>query len=147
MHLYFSDFPGGNCVAVRFTKLINQPTIHKHMEQAVILIERKGKGQFIRFIEMFKNRTEIPMKEIRAKIARSSFYELILGRIYELNQTLSRLSPDLEPFIAPTLQNLNGKIIQSFRRNCNIEIVDEDPNYFYLRVKTTERQLEEELAR
>ena len=104
-------------------------------EQIIILIERKGRKQFTRFIELFKNRAEIPIKEIRSKIPKSSYYDFILNKVFALNQTIKNIDPKLEPFIAPTLNSNNGKIIQTFRRNCNIEIIDEDPNFFYLRLK------------
>lgn len=106
------------------------------MEQVIILIERKGKKQFSRFIEFFKNRAEIPIKEIRAKISKSSYYDFVLNRIYALNETIRHIDPKLEPFISPTLNNTNGKIVQTFKRSCDIEIIDEDPNFFYLRVKS-----------
>ena len=105
-------------------------------EQIIILVERKGKKQFTKFIEMFKSRQEIPIKELRSKIPKSTFYEFILNKIYVLNQTIKSIDPRLEAFIIPTLQNNNGKIIQTFKRNCDIEIIDEDPNFFYLRLKT-----------
>src|SRR3989338_5248186 len=108
-------------------------------DKTIILIERKRGKQFTRFIEMFKNRVEIPMKEVRAKIPKSSYYDFILNRIYALNETIKIIDPNLEPFITPTLNNNNGKIVQTFKRNCNIEIVDEDPNFFYLLInKNTE---------
>ena len=107
--------------------------------QTVILIERKGRKQFTRFIELFKNRVEIPIKEVRSSIPKSTFYDFILGKIYDLNQTINNIDPSLEPFISMTLHNNNGKIVQTFKRNCNIEIVDEDPNFFYLLInKNTE---------
>jgi len=105
-------------------------------ESVIILIERKGGKQFTRFIELFKNRAEIPIKEVRSKIAKSSYYDFVLSRIYALNETIRNIDPKLESFIAPTLNNTNGKIIQTFKRNCDIEITDEDPNFFYLRIKT-----------
>ena len=104
--------------------------------QTIILIERKGGKQFTRFIELFKSRAEIPIKEVRAKISKSSYYDFILNRIYAINETIRKINPNLEAFITPTLNNNNGKIIQTFKRNCNIEIIDEDPNFFYLRLKT-----------
>ena len=109
--------------------------MEKTQEQIVILIERKGRKQFTRFIELFKNRDEIPIKEVRAKISKSSYYDFILNKIYALNETIKNIDPKQESFITPTLINTNGKIIQTFKRNCNIEIVDEDPNFFYLRLK------------
>ena len=114
-------------------------------DQVVILIERRGKKQFTRFIEMFKNRAEIPIKEIRSTIPKSTFYEFILGKIYDLNQTIKNIDPSLEAFIVPTLQNNNGKIIQTFKRNCDIEIIDEDPNFFYLRLKANGEKIIEEI--
>ncbi len=100
--------------------------------QTIILIERKGGKEFIKFMELFKNRSEIPCKEIRAKISRSSYYEFVLNKVHKLNQTVKHLNPKLEHFITPTLNDKNGKVIEMFKRNCNIQIIDEDPNYFYL---------------
>lgn len=107
-------------------------------EQVVILIERKGRKQFTRFIELFKSRSEIPIKEIRSKIPKSTFYEFILNKLYTINQSIKNINPSLEHFIIPAFSNDNGKIIQTFRKNCNIEIMDEDPNFFYLRLKMGE---------
>ena len=104
-------------------------------EQIVILIERKGKKQFTRFIELFKNRPEIPIKEIRSTIPKSTFYEFILSKLYTINQSIKHINPSLDHFIIPAFSNDNGRIIQTFRKNCNIEIVDEDPNFFYLKLK------------
>ena len=105
-------------------------------DQTIILIERKGGKQFTKFIELFKSRGEIPIKEVRAKISKSSYYDFILNRIYALNETIRNINPKFEAFITPTWNNTNGKIIQTFKRNCNIEIIDEDKNFFYLRLKT-----------
>ena len=104
-------------------------------EQTIILIERKGRTHFIKFIDLFKNRMEVPLKEVRKKIPKSSYYQLILNRIYDLNESIQNIDPKHEPFISPNLNNSNGKIIQTFRRNCKIEITDEDPNFYYLRIR------------
>ena len=108
------------------------------MAETIILIERRGKKHFTSFIELFKNRAEIPIKEVRSKIPKSSYYDFILNKIYALNETVRSIDPKLEHFITPTLINNNGKIVQTFKRNLNIEIIDEDPNFFYLRLKTSE---------
>lgn len=60
-------------------------------QQTIILIERKGKTSFTKFIKLFKNRTEIPIKEIRSKMANSSYYDFILNKIFELNNLTSPL--------------------------------------------------------
>ena len=105
-------------------------------EQVIILLERKGRKEFSKFMQLFKDKSEIPIKEIRSKIPKSTFYDFILGKICIINQSIKNINPDLEPFIIPAIYNNNGKIIQTFKRNCNIEIMDEDPNFFYLRLKT-----------
>jgi len=111
-------------------------------EQIVILLERKGRRQFTRFIELFRDRAEIPVREIRSKIPKSTFYEFILSKIHTINQSIKNIDPTLEPFIIPVIYNNNGKLIQTFRRNSNIEIADDDPNFFYLRLKTNEAENE-----
>ncbi len=103
-------------------------------EQIVILIERKSKKHFNRFIELFRTRSEISLKELRSKIPKYSFYYLILKRIHAVNNAIKNIDPNIEPFIAPTLNESNGKIIQAYKRNCEIEIMD-DQNFYYLRVK------------
>jgi len=110
-------------------------------EQVIILVERKGKKQFTRFMELIKDKAEIPIKEIRSQIPKTTFYDFILSKIYNINQTIKNIDPSLEPFLIPTLNNVNGKIIQTFKRNCDIEIIDEDPNYFYLRLKTNTKEV------
>lgn len=107
-------------------------------EQIIILIERKGRKQFTRFMELFKERSEIPIKEIRSKIPKSTFYDFILSKIYTINQSIKNINPNLEPFIIPAFNNDNGRVIHTFKRNCNIEIIDEDPNFFYLRLRAEE---------
>ena len=107
-------------------------------EEVVILIERKGRKQFSRFVEMFKERSEIPVKEIRSMIPKSTFYDFILGKIYKINQSIKNIDPSLEHFIVPAFSNDNGKIVQSFKRNCDIELIDEDPNFFYLKLRAKE---------
>ena len=104
-------------------------------EQIVILIERKGRKQFTRFIELFRERSEIPIKEIRSTIPKSSFYEIILSKIYTINQSIKNINPSLEHFIIPSFHNNKGKIVQTFKRNCDIELIDEDPNFVYIRLK------------
>ena len=119
---------------VKFSKTI----ISLRMEGLVILIERKGGKEFLRFIDLFKKRPEISMKEVHAKIAKSSYYDFILNKIYALNETIKNLDPKLEPFIIPALANTNGKVIQTFKRNRDIEILDDDPNFIYLKVKASQ---------
>ncbi|MBI2657762.1 hypothetical protein HYX08_03655 [Candidatus Woesearchaeota archaeon] len=119
------------------TKCRNSWTNEKRMEsQTIILIERKGKKQFGKFINLFKHKSEISIREVRAKIPKNSFYDLILKSIYAVNQAIQNIDPSLEPFISPKLHDHNGKIIQTFRRSCQIEIIDEDPNFYYLKLKT-----------
>ena len=107
----------------------------KMAEEIILLIERAGRKQFSNFLELFIKRSEIPMKEIRLKIPKSTFYDFILTKIYKINLAIKTINPDMESFIIPVLSNRNGKIIQCFRRNCNIEISNEDPNFFYLKLK------------
>ena len=107
-------------------------------EEVVILIEKKGRKQFTRFVELFKDRAEIPIKEIRSKIPKSTFYDFILSKIYKINQSIKNIDPGLEHFIVPAFSNDNGKIVHSFRRNCDIELIDEDPNFFYLKLRAKE---------
>ena len=111
-------------------------------DQTIVLVEKRKSKQFNQFIKMFKSRTEIPTAEIRSKIAKSSFQELILEKIYELNETISKISHDSEPFIVPILYNKNGKVIQAFQRRSSIEIIDDDPNYFHLKINRQNQSME-----
>ena len=112
-------------------------------EQTIILIERRNSRQFARFIELFKNRSEIPIKEVRSKISKNSFYDIVLSRLYTLNKTIKIIDPRIESFIIPTLNDRNGRIVQTFTRNCEIEMLDKDPNFFHLRLKPVENTLHE----
>ncbi|MBI2138315.1 hypothetical protein HYU13_01895 [Candidatus Woesearchaeota archaeon] len=104
-------------------------------ESVTILLERKGRRQFSRFMELMKESQEIPIREIRAKIPKSTFYEFILVKIFEINESIKRLDPEVGDFIVPSFSNTNGKIIHTFKRNGNVEIDDSDPNFFLLKVR------------
>ena len=105
------------------------------MAEQLILIERNDRKQFSKFIELFKAKQEIPMQEIRGKIAKSTFYEIVLARIHSINESIKAINPDVGSFISPSLGELNGRIVQTMKRNCNVDIIDEDRNFFYLRVR------------
>ena len=110
-------------------------------EQTIILIERKEKTHFAIFIELFKNRIEVPFREVRKKIPNSSYYEFTLNKIHTLNKTIKLLDPEHEAFITPSINDDNGKIIQTFKRNRKLEIIDDDPNFFYLKLKTNTEEV------
>jgi hypothetical protein len=101
-------------------------------DQFVMLIERLSRKQFSKFIEMFKNRQEIPIKEIRKKIPKSTFYDFILNKVYRINHAIKTLNNDNDGLLIPALIEKNGKVTQCFKRNGKIKIVDEDPYFFYL---------------
>jgi hypothetical protein len=104
-------------------------------EQCLILIEKTNRKQFIRFIEMFMHRQEIPLTEIRSTIPKSTFYDFILVKLHNINKTVQKIDPGIEYFIKPTLSCQNERVVQAFIKNNNIEIIFEDENYFYLKVK------------
>ncbi|MFH1848947.1 MAG: hypothetical protein ABH879_02055 [archaeon] len=104
-------------------------------EPVTILIERNGRKQFSRFIELFQERSVISVKEIRSKIPKSTFYDFVLRKINTINESIHNINPDLGPFITPSFNNHNGRITMSLRINCDIEVLDDDPNFFRLRLK------------
>jgi hypothetical protein len=104
-------------------------------EQVIILIDKERSRQFSKFIELFKARPEIPLAEIRSKIQKNAYYDFVLGKIHALNKTIKSIRPEMQFFIHPAFTSHKGKIVQILRRNCNIEIIDNDPNFFYLKLR------------
>jgi hypothetical protein len=100
----------------------------------IILIERRSISHFARFIELFRQRQEIPIREVRSKIAKSTFYYLVLNKIYCINQVIKSISQDTDFFINVTLKQENGKIIQTLRRHENVQIIGQDSNFFHIKV-------------
>ena len=103
-------------------------------KQYIILIERNDSKQFSKFIGLFKERPEIPINEIRTKIAKSTLYKLVLNKLYTINESIKVIKPNIDSFISPALGHHNGRVVQTLKKNCNIEIMDSDPNFFYLRL-------------
>ena len=104
-------------------------------EQVIILIDRERKREFSKFIRLFKQRPEIPMTEVRLKIQKYAYYDFILAKLLAINQTIRKIKPDIQFFINPAFCNHKGKIIQTLKKNCNIEIIDDDPNFLYLKLR------------
>ena len=108
-------------------------------EQVLILIDKERSRQFTKFIELFKEKPEIPMTEVRSKIQKNAYYNFVLAKLDALNHTIRSLKPEMQFFISPAFSNRKGKIVHTLKKNCNIEIIDNDPNFFYLKIKEEQR--------
>ena len=104
-------------------------------EQVLILIDKQRSREFSKFIELFKAKPEISLAELRAKIQKNAYYDFILVKLNAINESIRIIRPDVDSFISPALCRHKGRVVHTMRRNCNIEIIDKDPNFFYLRLK------------
>ena len=108
-------------------------------EQVLILIDKERSRQFTKFIELFKEKPEIPLTEVRSKIQKNAYYNFVLVKLDAINSTIRSLKPEMQFFISPAFSNRKGKIVHTLKKNCSIEIIDNDPNFFYLKIKQGEQ--------
>ena len=87
----------------------------------VVILERSNKN-FSRFIELIKNQQEIRQLDITQRLPRSSYYGLIMKRVFAINKALKKLDPYL--YLAePSFQvSQTNHVYTSIRRCPSIEI-------------------------
>jgi len=91
------------------------------MVQYNFFIERE-RNHLTRFFELFQDKQEITVNEIKKVIARSSYYGIVLKKIYEINEIISEMEPGVELFKQTLSKDEHGKVRQSIRKDPRVNI-------------------------
>lgn len=85
--------------------------------KTLILLEKRT--YLLRLLDLFKQKPELSLKEIKQKIPSTSYYRDLLSRIFEINNILHGQKPGY--FIQPTFLKNGSKIISGLRKHPDIK--------------------------
>jgi len=109
-------------------KDIRQGQSNQDMKTIVILEKRNDQSDV--FFEMFMDRQEIFLAELRRKIAKTSLYRLFSYRIDEINAILKSINPALF-FLKRGFKRLNSKVLTTLNLNPCLR-VGQSSHFFFI---------------
>jgi len=108
------------------------------MEFAIFL-ERSNK-YFSKLIELLKKEPEVRLRDVKKTVSHSSYYALILNKIYFINKFMRDINPNL--FLAePHFEVTQNKTVFTALRRCELIEIETREQYFILRVKNEKSKM------
>ena len=106
--------------------------------QPVFLLEKTSK-HFSRMIELIRNQSEIKIKDVKKICSRSSYYAIIITRLYSINKILREINPKL--YLAePGFSITNTKNVFTTLKRCDLIEIESKQDYYLLRYKDGKNQ-------
>jgi len=100
----------------------------------IIVILEKTNRHFSKFLELLRTQPEIRANDLRAIVARSSYYCIILKKLCTLNKWLKEIQPQL--YVAePSFVMTKSKDVFNALRKCELLEIESKPDIFVLRFK------------
>ncbi|VVB81990.1 Uncharacterised protein [uncultured archaeon] len=99
--------------------------------QTLIVLEKSSK-HFSRFLELLKSNSEVRVKDVQRLVHRSSYYAIIIKKLYDFNRFLRELNPSFylaEPYF---IIYSNRKVYSSLKR-CSLVEIESKEDFFVLR--------------
>ena len=84
--------------------------------KTLVLLEKRT--SLIKLLQMFKSNKELEIREIKQKIPRATYYDILIKKLVDINSVLSKSKPAY--FITPTFIRKNGKILSGLKIHPNI---------------------------
>lgn len=84
-------------------------------------------------MQLLKDQREVKIKDVKKVIARSTYYSLVIKRVYRINKVLREIDPKL--YLAePTFSIASKEVFASIKR-CELIELDMKHDFFILRCK------------
>jgi len=102
--------------------------------QSIVIFERSSK-HFSRFIDLLRSHSEVTIKDIKKIVSHSSYYAIIIKKVYSINKILREINPNLylaEPSFSITLSK--GNVYTSLKR-CELIDIETRKDFFIVRCK------------
>jgi len=109
----------------------NYPAILDKRMPTLIVLEKSSK-HFSRFMELLKANSEVRIKDVQRLVHRSSYYAIIIKKLYDFNRFLRELNPAFYLAEPCFIIYSNRKVYNSIKRCSLVEIESKD-NFFVLR--------------
>jgi len=108
--------------------------------KTIVILEKRNDQSDVLF-EMFMDKAEIFLVELRRKIAKTSFYRLMAYRLDEINAILKSIQPSLF-FIERGYKKFNSKLLITFHLNPLIKM-GQSSHFFVMEFETKDKQNED----
>ncbi len=106
--------------------------------QTVVILDRSSK-HFSRFLGLLKNQQEIRIKDVKKLVAHSSYYAMILKKMFGINKLLKEINPAF--YLAePTFDVTPGKDVFTVLKRCPSLVIEEKHGFFLLRCTNEQPQ-------
>lgn len=99
--------------------------------ETLIILEKSSK-HFSRFLELLKSKPEVKIKDILRIVHRSSYYAIIIKKLYNFNQFLRELNPSFYLAEPCFIMSSERKVYTSLKR-CDYVEISSNENFFVLR--------------
>ena len=86
--------------------------------KTIIFLEKKN--YLLRLTELFKNKTELEIREIKEKIPSASYYRFLLNKLVAINKILANNKPGY--FIKPIFLKNGQKVLFGLKKHPHIKI-------------------------
>ena len=92
------------------------------MKQVVVILDRPSK-HFSKFLNLLKENDEIRIKDLKRVVSHSSYYDVVIDRLCDLNKVLRNIHSDF--YLAePNFNRESTRVFTALRKCVNIESIE-----------------------
>lgn len=100
---------------------------------AIIVLDRSSK-HFSKFMKLLKDQPELRIKDVKKAISHSSYYAIIIKKLYSINKILRDINP--ECYLAePSFSITQSKKVFSSLKRCERIEIEIKSDFFVVRCK------------
>ncbi len=98
----------------------------------MMLILEKSNKHFSKFIELLKNQSELKINDVKKIVSHSSYYAIIIQKIYNINKILREFNPNI--YLAePTFSMTQSKQVFSSIKRCDLIEIETKQDFFIIK--------------
>ena len=101
---------------------------------AIIVIIEKTNHSFSRFVDLLKSRDEVRQAEVYKVVARSSYFGVIMKRVFNLNKVLREIDSNLF-FAEPSFSISSTDAVYASIKKCPLIEIESRKEAFIVRCK------------
>ena len=102
--------------------------------ETTIILERSSK-HFMRFMKLLSENNELRIKDVKKVISQSSYYAIVLRKIYKLNNLLRKINPNFYLAEPHFIFQGDRKVYTALKR-CKLVEIDIKKEFFILKYGT-----------
>jgi hypothetical protein len=101
------------------------------MRQIIVILDRPSK-HFSKFMDLLAEKHEIRIKDLKRVVTHSSYYDVVIDRLCDLNKVLRNIRPDF--YLAePDFNRESNKVFTALKRCVNIDTIEPEGKCFIIK--------------